>query len=287
MSNRINADQASKRSNAVKMAEEYYDSSEADSFYKTIWGGQDIHIGLYRGNGESIAEASRRTVRTMADRLDDIDGDTRVIDLGAGYGGAGRYLAEEFDCQVTCLNLSETQNALNRKLTEKADLTENIDVVHGNFENVPDPDDSYDVVWSQDAFLHSGSRESVLDEAARVLKPGGQLIFTDPMQADDCPDGVLQPILDRIKLETLGSPEFYREELQKRGFEEEEFEPMTGHLQTHYARVRETLIDHYDEAVERSGKTYVDNMIKGLQHWVDGADRGYLKWGIMRFRFQN
>jgi len=25
-------------------------------------------------------------------------------------------------------------------------------------------------------------------------------------------------------------------------------------------------------------------MIKGLQHWVDGADRGYLAWGIMDYR---
>jgi hypothetical protein len=33
-----------------------------------------------------------------------------------------------------------------------------------------------------------------------------------------------------------------------------------------------------------SGQTYVDNMIKGLQHWVDGADRGYLAWGILDFR---
>jgi molybdate transport system ATP-binding protein len=37
-------------------------------------------------------------------------------------------------------------------------------------------------------------------------------------------------------------------------------------------------------AVELSGQSYVDNMIKGLRHWVDGADREYLAWGIMDFR---
>jgi sarcosine/dimethylglycine N-methyltransferase len=25
-------------------------------------------------------------------------------------------------------------------------------------------------------------------------------------------------------------------------------------------------------------------MIKGLQHWVDGADKGYLAWGILDYR---
>lgn len=274
----------SSRSSAVELAEEYYDSSEADEFYKNVWGGEDIHIGLYASETEPIADASRRTVEKMADRLENVTGDTRILDLGAGYGGSGRYLAERFGCKVVCLNLSETQNDLNRKLTEEAGLEDLVNVVHGDFENVPGPDDSYDVVWSQDAILHSGNRTRVLDEMKRVLKPGGQFIFTDPMQSDDCPEGVLQPILDRIRLETLGSFAFYKKELAARGFREEGIEVLTDQLRNHYWRVAQELKSHYDAAVARSGKTYVDNMIKGLQHWVDGADRGHLAWGIMDFR---
>lgn len=272
------------RSEAVARAEVYYDSTEADAFYKTIWGGEDIHIGLYKSDDEPIADASRRTVETMADRIAVAGADTRVLDLGAGYGGAARYLAGRFGCHVTCLNLSETQNDLNRELTAKAGLDDLVRVVHGNFENIPEPDAGYDVVWSQDAILHSGERTRVLDEIRRVLSDGGQLIFTDPMQADDCPDGVLQPILDRIQLSTLASFAFYRDELGKRGFRAENIDEQTGQLRTHYARVRSTLQENYDQAVGLSGKEYVDNMLNGLQHWVDGADRGYLAWGIMDFR---
>ena len=29
---------------------------------------------------------------------------------------------------------------------------------------------------------------------------------------------------------------------------------------------------------------YVDRMRAGLGHWVEGADRGYLSWGILHFR---
>lgn len=272
------------RSSAVARAESYYDSTEADRFYQTIWGGEDIHIGLYRRDDDSIAAASRRTVETMADRLAGAGESTRVLDLGAGYGGSARYLAERFGCRVTCLNLSETQNDRNRQLTDEAGLSDRVRIVHGDFENVPEPDDSYDVVWSQDAILHSGNRTRVLDEVARVLVDGGQFVFTDPMQSDDCPDGVLQPILDRIQLATLASFEFYRTELGKRGFREEGIEPLLDDLRTHYARIGEELKRHYDEAVRLSGQTYVDNMIRGLQHWVDGADKGYLAWGIMDFR---
>ena len=275
---------AMNKSEAVERAEAYYDSTEADAFYQTIWGGQDIHIGLYKGDGEPIADASRRTVETMANRLVKADGTTRVLDLGAGYGGSARYLADRFGCRVTCLNLSETQNAFNRELTVEAGLTDRVSVVYGDFENIPEPDGSFDIVWSQDAILHSGNRTRVLDEVRRVLVSGGQFIFTDPMQSDTCPDGVLQPILDRIQLSTLASFGFYRAELGARGFEEADSEDLTNQLRTHYWRVGQALQDRYDEAVKLSGQTYVDNMIKGLQHWVDGADRGFLAWGIMDYR---
>ncbi|MFT7573143.1 MAG: SAM-dependent methyltransferase [Paracoccaceae bacterium] len=272
------------KSEAVERAEAYYDSGAADAFYQTIWGGQDIHIGLYRDDVEPIADASRRTVETMANRLVKADATIRVLDIGAGYGGSARYLADRFGCKVTCLNLSETQNALNRTLTAEAGLTELVDVVYGDFENIPEPDGRFDIVWSQDAILHSGNRTRVLDEVRRVLVGRGQFIFTDPMQSDTCPDGVLQPILDRIQLSTLASFGFYRAELGARGFEESEPEDLTDQLRMHYWRVGQALQDRYDEAVKLSGQTYVDNMIKGLQHWVDGADNGYLAWGIMDYR---
>ena len=70
----------------------------------------------------------------------------------------------------------------------------------------------------------------------------------------------------------------------KRGFTVAAVEPLTTQLRTHYFRVRGELKKRYEEAVSLSGHTYVDNMIRGLQHWVDGADRGYLAWGIMDFR---
>lgn len=66
--------------------EAYYDSSEADSFYAAIWGGEDIHIGVYENPGEVVARASARTVETMAERLETLTPKSRVLDMGAGYG---------------------------------------------------------------------------------------------------------------------------------------------------------------------------------------------------------
>jgi sarcosine/dimethylglycine N-methyltransferase len=124
--------------------------------------------------------------------------DSRVLDVGSGYGGAARYLANTSGCRVTALNLSEKENERNREMNRALSLDQAIDVVDGSFESVPAADASFDLVWSQDAILHSGVRDQVIGEIARVLRPGGELIFTDPMQADACPEGVLQLVRDEL-----------------------------------------------------------------------------------------
>ncbi|MFB8789736.1 MAG: methyltransferase domain-containing protein [Potamolinea sp.] len=44
-------------------------------------------------------------------------------------------------------------------------------------------DNLYDVVWSQDAIVHSGDRVNILAEAYRVLKKGGYFLFTESQES--------------------------------------------------------------------------------------------------------
>lgn len=271
-------------SEVVKTAQTYYNSPDADNFYYHVWGGEDIHIGLYDPPSEAIGPASARTVETMASHLETLGPGSRVIDVGAGYGGAARYLARKYGCHVTCLNLSEAQNERNREKNVEQGLADRIEVIDGSFEDIPSLDDSFDIAWSQDAFLHSGRRARVLDEVDRVLKPGGEIIFTDPMQADDVPEGVLQPVLDRIHLDSLGSIGFYREQARRLGWSEVEVVEMTHQLVNHYSRVGDELRSRRDELTTWVSNDYIDRMLQGLQNWVNAGRNGYLAWGILHFR---
>jgi len=275
---------AANYSAAVSTAKEYYDSDDADNFYYTIWGGEDIHVGLYASDDEPIFDASRRTVEHMASRLTNLHPGSRVLDIGAGYGGAARLLAARHGCHVTALNLSEVENQRDREMNREQGLANLIDVVDGSFENIPYPDAAFDIVWSQDAILHSGNRVKVLQEVARVLKPGGEFVFTDPMQDDDCPDGVLQPILERIHLDTLGSPAFYTRTLEQLGLEDLGYEDRTPQLVSHYSRVLRETEAREAQINKVVSASYIERMKKGLRHWIDGGKKGYLAWGIFHFR---
>ena len=274
----------SETAEAIRVAEDYYDSPDADTFYSEIWGGEDIHIGLYEP-GDTIAQASRRTVADMAMRLKTLKEGARVLDLGSGYGGAARYLAIRHGARVTCVNLSAVENARNRQLSAEQGLSDRIDVIHSAFEEIPVEDASFDIAWSQDAFLHSADRKKVLSEAVRALKPGGELIFTDPMQADGLTDtSVLQPIYDRIHLGDLATVGFYREALTALGMEEVSVNLMTDQLATHYGCVRDELSGRKAELKGRVSEDYIDRMLAGLGHWVKAGEGGHLVWGVLHFR---
>lgn len=271
-------------SGAVEIARDYYNSDDADSFYYTVWGGEDIHVGLYEAPADSIFDASRRTVECMAAQVPGLDAHTRILDIGAGYGGAARFLAKRYGCNVVALNLSEKENERDRHMNQQQGLDHLIEVVDGSFEDLSFDDGHFDLIWSQDAILHSGNRRKVLEEVARVLAPGGYFLFTDPMQADNCPPGVLQPILDRIHLETLGSPGFYRQTLAALDLEEINFDARSEMLPTHYGRVYNELTTREEEVAQHVSRDYIERMKHGLQHWVDGGRNGYLVWGIFLFR---
>ena len=272
---------------ATTTARTYYDSPDADTFYHSIWGGSDIHIGLYAFPSDSIALASQRTIERMASLISPISPSTRILDLGAGYGGAARYLAKTFGCKVTCLNLSKVENERNRQKTKDAGLEHLVDVVEGSFEKVPVEDHMVDIVWSQDAFLHSGNRGKVVEEINRMLvQKGGRVVFTDPMAAEGADLSKLAPILKRLHLDSLGSVSFYRDEFKKRGYEDLTFEDHTDQLVEHYSRILRELESREEQMKGKISVEYVKNMKIGLNHWIEGGRSGQLSWGILLLHAQ-
>ncbi|MFE5867861.1 SAM-dependent methyltransferase [Streptomyces roseifaciens] len=263
----------------------YYDSGDVDAFYDAVWGGEDIHTGIYTRPGEPIAEASRRTVEQVADRLaGSLGPGGTVIDLGSGYGGTARRLAERFGCRVVALNLSAAQNERHRAVNAERGLDGLVEVVTGSFHDVPFPDGHFDAVCSLEAFCHSSDRPKVLSEAARVLKPGGVLAFTDLMAAEDAPAEALRPAVSRLGVDALATVSFYRDRLSRLGLSGIGFDDHSGQLVNHYVRLTEETAARAAELGGRIGAAYLGHLQENLPVWVDAARRGRLQWGVLHGR---
>ncbi len=273
-----------KYSEDIEVARSYYNSRDAHNFYYRIWGGEDLHLGIYESEDEDIYTASRRAVDRIASNAGKIDEHTKVIDFGGGFGGSARHLAKKFGCHVAIINLSETENERGRKMNNEQGLSNLIEIIDGSYDDVPLESESFDVVWSEDAILHSNNKTKVIQEAHRLLKPGGDFVFSDPMQTDNCDKKVLKPIYERIKLSELGSPHFYKEECKNAGFKEIRFEELQKHLIIHYSRILEETEKNEDELEKYVSKEYIDNMKKGLSHWIKGGKDNNLTWGIFYFK---
>ena len=201
-----------------------------------------------------------------------------------GFVTAARYLAKTYGCSVCCLNLSQLQNQRNGQLNQEQNLDRLVEIIQGSFEDIPYPNNSFDIVWSQDAILHSGDRCLVFQEIKRILKPGGEFIFTDPMESETCPPGSLQPAFDRLGISDMGSYHFYSQTLKYLGFEELNFIDLSQNVPIHYQRFREEVQKRYNEVVKLTSTEFVDKTLNSIQPWIEGYEQGYMQWGILHFR---
>lgn len=269
--------------NASAVARDYYDRDDVNDFYTAVWGGEDIHMGIYAHPGEPIAVAARRTVSTMAELVTDhLRPGRLVLDLGSGYGGPARYLAARHDCRVVALNISGVQNRRHRAINLAGGVGDSIDIVTASFEDIPFGARVFDLVWSQDALSHSDDQAGVLSEIRRVLKPGGRLIFTDLMAADGTSFETLRGALSRTGAQSLPTPGRYRAQLAELGFAGIEFTDYSQHLLTHYLSVTAQTHRRSGELADRVGSQYLEGLLTNLPLWVSACRDGYLSWGVFR-----
>ncbi|MFD9409751.1 SAM-dependent methyltransferase [Streptomyces sp. NPDC059989] len=267
-------------------ARRYYGTGDVDAFYAEVWGGEDIHTGVYTDRHESVAVASRRTVELAAAKVAGrLAPGSTVLDLGSGYGGPARYLAGTFGCKVVALNISESQNHRHRRTNAERGLDGLIEVVTGSFQDIPCPEDHFDVVWSQEAFCHSGDREQLLGEAVRVLKTGGEMVFTDLMAADTAPPDALRRAVARLEVEGFATPAFYRRTITGLGLSRIDFDDRTDQMLTHYLRLTEETGQRVGELGSVIRPAYLEGLLENLPLWVEACRSGLTSWGIFHCRY--
>lgn len=272
---------------ATERARVHYNSDNARYLYEIAIGSDTLNLGVYEDDPDRpIAEAMAKTTEWMAKQVQNLNPEFRALDLGAGYGPAARHLASQYGCRVTCLNISEEQNQENERRNRDRGLDALIEIIFGNFTAIPLEDASFDLVWSQDALFHSDSLDRVMEEAYRVLKPGGQLLFMDILQSDNCPDGALQDALHRVNIyhERLGSFQSYTTKAESLGFETLNIIDKSPQLCLHYTKLRDSVLAHYEELSQKCTADFLEGTKKGLDQWVESAEKGLFEWGLFHFR---
>jgi ubiquinone/menaquinone biosynthesis C-methylase UbiE len=105
----------------------------------------------------------------------DISG-KQVLEPSSGHGGGASYLVRTLQpASYTGLDF----NPDGVKFAQERHNLPGLDFVHGNAESMPFPDESFDAVINVEASHAYPHPERFFREVARVLRPGGQFLYTD------------------------------------------------------------------------------------------------------------
>lgn len=254
----------------VRDTQDYYDGP-ADEIYRTLWR-DNVHLGTWEP-GDSLQDAMVRTNQVMADRAG-IRAGADVLDVGCGYGATAMYLAADRGCRATGINISEKELDLARLRAADADLGDQVSFRYGDFHEVPFPDGSFDVVWSQEAFLHGAAKQEILAECHRVLRPAGRVVISDLVARGHLGEDERERIYARLRLREMWSTEQYLAGLKTAGFSVLECDDWAVNVAPTYGAVVAGVREQYDALAERVPNEQLDATIAALDVWVASANAG-------------
>jgi SAM-dependent methyltransferase len=138
------------------------------------WSDLDPGVELHR------QRVAREVIADLAARAP--AGPFRVLDAGCGDGTFVDRLARTLDrpgTRFTGVDRSEFQLAKARRLAEAADAPYDFRVADLGV-RIPFDDATFDLVHAAEVIEHLLDPDLLVDEAARVLRPGGHVVITTP-----------------------------------------------------------------------------------------------------------
>jgi cyclopropane fatty-acyl-phospholipid synthase-like methyltransferase len=182
--------------------EQYY--SEAGPDY-AAWSPEfNMHFGYYRAganplNREAMLEQMNAEVlaRLQVDRIRE----PQLLDLGCGLGATLRSFARRLPhSKLSGVTRVPWQVEQARALNASAGYRDRIGVVEADYENTPLASSSFDGVYALESscYARGSDKRMLLEEAHRLLRPGGRLVVVDGFLSGRFVSNVQQHIYRKV-----------------------------------------------------------------------------------------
>jgi len=146
--------------------------------------GTTLQGGLVKRSAEAAVtpEASTRYLAELAG----VTPGNRILDAGCGVGGPAITIAQAVpDVVIDGVTVSEVQARLAHALIAEAGLADSVRVHVADFHKLPFPGGSFDVALYLEVTSYASDRNSLYQESARVLRPGGTVYVKEIFRGED------------------------------------------------------------------------------------------------------
>jgi ubiquinone/menaquinone biosynthesis C-methylase UbiE len=184
-----------------------------------------------------------------------------IVDLGCGQGGPSLWVARETGAELVGVDLASVGIERAEERAAQVGLGGRAQFLVGDITATGLPESSFDGAMSIDVLWAVPDKLAALKEAARILKPGARLAFTN-WDRDRTPPGYLPPLADHRPL------------LEQAGFEIETYQAQPD-AETKRRAVYETIVAAEQDLMQEMGNEAAARLMfeaKGTLGLTDGVD---------------
>ena len=167
---------------SIDSVRQYYEECHID--YRIVWRLERnlfIHFGYFDEKCKDHAAALENMNREMLKRTSILASD-RVLDAGCGVGGSSLWITKQTGATVAGVNIQPLHLELARAECARRGLADRVGFENQDYCDTGFDSESFDVVWALESVCHCDDKRRFLDEAFRLLRPGGRLIVGDFIQ---------------------------------------------------------------------------------------------------------
>jgi tocopherol O-methyltransferase len=159
----------------------YYDTQQI--FYTLFWSRTALHYGFWYQDTKSLSQAVLNTNNFVIDTLAINSGDT-VLDAGCGVGGTSIHIAETTGARVHGITLSDVQLRIARKRARSSSAAHLLNFSKGDFTHTLFTEKSFSRVFGIESICYAETKTDFLNEAHRIMMPGGMIAVVDLFLAE-------------------------------------------------------------------------------------------------------
>lgn len=248
--------------------------------------GDELHWGVFVTGDEPLAVATAELTSRMIAAAEFQPGQ-RHLDVGCGTGTPACRLAEEQGVEV--LGITNSQVGVDFATARSAELgvtTATFELRDGTDNGLPD--ESFDRVWALESSHLMADRKALVNECARVLRPGGRFALCDLIRRRNIPFlelrdrreefAILRSAFGAARMDPL---EQYAELAMAAGLVIDRADDLTMETLPTLAHWQANVDEHRDRVTELLGAESVATFEQSLgileNFWSDGT----LGYGLM------